>query len=68
MIFFFFCIRKASVHNFHGDNTLSSFAKSVTLLVEILMAESQNAVKRFSENKIFVNPDKFKSLFKKVIK
>ena len=28
---FFFCIRKASVHNFADDNTLSSFAKSVTL-------------------------------------
>ena len=49
---FFFCIRKASVHNFADDNTLSSFAKSVTLLVEILMTESQNAIKWFSENKI----------------
>ena len=59
---FFFCIRKASVHNFADDNTLSSFAKSVTLLVEILMAESQNAIKWFSENKMIVNPDKFKSI------
>ena len=46
---FFFCIRKASVHNFADDKTLLSFAKSVTLLVEILMAESQNAVKWFFE-------------------
>ena len=38
------------------DNTLSSFAKSVTLLVEIL------AIKWFSENKMIVNPDKFKSI------
>ena len=37
---FFFCIRKGSVYNFADDNTLSSIAKSVTLLVEILMAES----------------------------
>ena len=59
---FFFCIRKASVHNFADDDTLSSFAKSVTLLVEILMAESQNAIKWFSNNKIIVNPDKFKSI------
>ena len=66
---FFFCIRKASVHNFSDDNTLSSFAKSVTLLVEILMAEPQNAIKWFSENKMMVNPDKFKSiLFKKEVK
>ena len=48
---FFFCIRKASLHTFADDNTLSSFAKSVTLLVEILMTESQNAIKWFSENK-----------------
>ena len=59
---FFFCIRKASAHNFADDNTLSSFAKSVTLLVEILMAESQNAIKWFSGNKMIVNPDKFKSI------
>ena len=59
---FFFCIRKASVHNFADDNTLSSFAKSVTLLVEILTTESQNAIKWFSENKMIVNPDKFKSI------
>ena len=57
---FFFSIRKASVHNFADDNTLSSFAKSVTLLVEILMAEYQDATKRFSKNKMIVNPDKFK--------
>ena len=53
----------ASVHNFADDNTLSSFTKSVTLLVEILMAESQNGIKWFSDNKMIVNPDKFKSIF-----
>ena len=52
---FFFCIRKMSVHNFADDNTLSSFAKSVTLLVEILTTESQNAIKWFSKNKMIVN-------------
>ena len=62
MFNFFFCIRKASIYNFADDNTLSSFAKSVTLLVEILIAESQSAIKWFSENKIFVPPDKFKSI------
>ena len=44
-----------SVHNFADDNTLSSFAKSVTLLVEILTTESQNAIKWFSKNKMIVN-------------
>ena len=41
---------------------MSSFAKSVTLLVEILTTESQNAIKWFSEDKMIVNPDKFKSI------
>ena len=50
-----------SVHNFADDNTLSSFAKSVTFLVEILMAESQNPIKWFTESKVIVNPNKFKS-------
>ena len=58
-----------SVHNFANDNTLSSFAKSLTSLVEILMAESQNAIKWFSENKMIVHPGKFKSIIiQKVIK
>ena len=59
---FFFCIRKASAHNFADDITLSSFAKPIMLLVEVLMAESQNAIKWFSGNKMIVNPDKYKSI------
>ena len=50
------------IHNFANDNTVSTFAKFVTLLVEILMTESQNAIKWFSENKMIVNPDKFESI------
>ena len=33
------------------------------LLVEILTAESRNAVKWFPENKMIVNPENFKSIF-----
>ena len=44
---FFLCIRKASANNFADDYTLSSFEKFVTLLMEILMAESQNTIKLF---------------------
>ena len=51
-----------SVHNFADDNTLSLFAKFVTLLMEMLMTESQNAIKSFSENQMIVKPDKFKSI------
>ena len=32
------------------------------MLVEILTTESQNAIKWFSEDKMIVNPDKFKSI------
>ena len=59
---FSFSIRKASVHNFADDNILSSFAKSLTLLLEILTTESQKAFKWFSQNKMMINPDKFKSV------
>ena len=64
-----FASEKRLYINFADDDTLSSFVKSVTLLVEILMAESQNVVKWFSENKMIVNPDRFKSIIiQKVIK
>ena len=46
--YIFLCIKKASVHNFADDNTLSSVVKSVTLLVEILKTESDNVIKWFS--------------------
>ena len=66
---FSFASEKRLYINFADDDTLSSFVKSVTLLVEMLMAESQNAIIWFSENKMIVNPDKFKSIIiQKVIK
>ena len=60
--YLFFCIPKVSVHDFNDDDTLSPFAKSITLLLEILMAESQIAIKLFSENKMIGNPGKLKSI------
>ena len=49
--------------------TIISFAKSVTLLVEILMAESENAIKWFSENKMIVTLTNLNQLlFRKVVK
>ena len=40
------------------------------MLLEIPIAESKNAKKRFSDNKMIVNPDRFKSIIiqKKAIK
>ena len=64
---FFFCIRKASVHKFVDDNMLSSFAISVTLLVEIFMAESQ--LNGFLKRKCLLTLANLNPLsFKKVIK
>ena len=62
-LFFFFCIRKASVHKFSDDNALQSFKKSVTLLVEKPKVESKKAIKWFSYNKMIVYPSKFKIPF-----
>ena len=58
----FFCIRKASAHNFVDDKTLSSFGRSVKLSLEILIAGSENAIILFSDDKMTVNSDKFKSI------
>ena len=60
--FFFFCIRKVSADNFADDNILSSLARSVKMLLEILTAESKNAIKWFSDNKMIVNDDKLNSI------
>ena len=49
---FFFCIRKASAHNFADDILLNCYY--IKLLLEILIAESKNAI-NFSD-------DKFKSI------
>ena len=59
---FFVCIRKVSAYSFTDDSILSSFAKSVKMLLEIPITESKNDIKWFSDNKIIVNDDKFKSI------
>ena len=41
----FVCIRKASAYNFADYSILSSFAKSVKMLLEIPITESKNAIK-----------------------
>ena len=51
-----------SAHKFADDNILSSFTSSVKLLLETLIAEFEYVIKCFSDNKIIVNPDKFKSI------
>ena len=57
-----FMTENASVHNFADDNTLSRFAKTVKVLINILKEESEFAINWFSSNEMIVNPDKFKSV------
>ena len=57
---FFFFMQYATVHNFADGNTLSGFAKTVDKLKKILKSESECAIKWFTRNGMFVNPDKFK--------
>ena len=59
---FLVCIKLAYVYNFADHNTLSSFAKTFVELIRIRISESNNAIIWFSENKMIVNPDKFKSV------
>ena len=50
----------ASVHNFVDDNSLSKISKTVDSLKQTLESEYTLAIKWFHENKIIVNPDKFR--------
>lgn len=55
---FFFFISEVSVHNFADDNTLFTFAKTISELIRILESESKLAIEWFNDNKMIVNPDK----------
>ena len=59
---FFFFIKRTSVHNFADDNTLSSFAKTVSDLIKTLEDGSRDAINYFSMNHMTANPDKFKAI------
>ena len=47
-----------SVHNF-TDDTLSTFAETVSKLINILQSESEVITDWFKKNQMIVNPDKF---------
>lgn len=53
-----------SAHNFADDNILSSFARSVKMLLKILVAESENPIKLFSDNWL-LTPTNLNLSFKK---
>ena len=54
-------MQHATFHNFADNNTLSSFAKTVDKLKQILELESKCAIEWLIRNGMFVNPDRFKA-------
>ena len=59
---FFFFMCNISIHNFADDNTLSSFVKTVTNLVNILESEKVFAINWFRDNNLIVRSDKFQAI------
>ena len=55
----FFFIKKASMHNFADDNTLSAWGETVSKLIDTLESESNIAIDWFTKNEMIINPDKF---------
>ena len=49
-------------HNFADDNTLSTSADSLDILIKKLETDSDVAIKWFGKNHMIANPDKFKAI------
>lgn len=58
----FFFLKKASLHNYADDNTLSAFSTDVNSLINILSEESEVAIKWLESNHMIVNPNKFQAI------
>ena len=52
-------IKKSSLYNLADDNTITAFAKDITLLKETLQNEAESAIQWFKDNFMIVNPGKF---------
>ena len=58
----FLHIKKATLHNYADDNTLTTFANTVPNLARIFEQESNVAIDWLEKNKIIANPDKFHAI------
>ena len=58
----FLYIKKATLHNYADDNTLTAFSNTVPNLVRILEQESNIAIDWLERNQIIANPDKFHAI------
>ena len=59
---FFYFILLATAHNFADDSTLACFSKTIQELIGSLESECEVALNWFNENKMIVNPGKFRGI------
>ena len=58
----FFFVSNASIYNFADGNSLSAAVKTVTELKNTLQSNSEVIINWFKNNKMIVNPEKFKAV------
>ena len=58
----FLFIKKAELHNFADDNTISSTSNNLNELISTLEFESNIATQWFRDNSMIVNPEKFQAI------
>ena len=58
---FYYFVKKADVHNFADDNTLTTFAQNARTLISLLESENNIAIDWFEKNKMIASPGKFQS-------
>ena len=61
----FLYIKKATLHNYANDNTLTAFSNTVPNLVRILEQESNVAIDWLERNQMIANPDKLHAILVK---
>ena len=57
----FFFIESSSIHNFADDNTLSTWANTISDPINKFESDGNIAIEWFKMNTMIVNPDKFQS-------
>ena len=56
-------IKKASLHSYADDSTLSEFSTDIYELIETLTSESQKTIDWIKLNRMVVDPKKFQAMF-----
>ena len=59
---FLYFIKKANVHNYADDNTLSSSSNSISNLIKVLETESDVAISWLKLNRMIANPKQIHSI------